>query len=103
MKRWILTLALGMVFAASAAEDKAQYDYDKKEMDAAIAKAKSKIDDFIKVMKAGEAKNFSIKIGVSDKDQTEYFWLSSLKIKENGDFVGKIDNEPDRVKTVKEG
>lgn len=76
--------------------------YDEKEMDAAIAKAKSKVDEFIAVLQAKDADSFSVKAPITDEHGTEHFWITGVNYA-GGEFSGKIGNEPGIVANVKMG
>ena len=71
------------------------------EMNGAMARARTEVDTAVVKLQSG-AKKFSIKIPVKDGEHTEHFWLSDVRYQE-GVFTGKIDNEPDEVRTVKIG
>ncbi|HBG77962.1 MAG TPA: hypothetical protein DDW84_03810 [Phycisphaerales bacterium] len=73
---------------------------DNELVNTAIDDARNSIDTLITEIKKGE-NNFlpSVKVKITDKGQVEYMWLSELKY-ENGIFSGKIDNDPETVKTV---
>jgi uncharacterized protein YegJ (DUF2314 family) len=77
---------------------------DDPQMNAAIAKARATVDDFVSVLRAPKASQsmFSVKIPISDGDEREHFWLSGVRY-DGSEFSGKIDNDPETVKTVKLG
>lgn len=77
-------------------------DYDEKAMDAAIARARSETDVFLKVLESGKADSFSVKAPITDKHGTEHFWITDITFKD-GVFHGKIGDEPGIVKNVKFG
>jgi uncharacterized protein YegJ (DUF2314 family) len=77
-------------------------DSDDAAMKAAFVKAKSQTDDFIKIMQSGTVSGCSVKVGITDNKQTEFFWLDDLTYT-NGVFSGTIDNDPELVKNVKIG
>ncbi len=77
---------------------------DDAEMNAAIAKARASLPDFWKVYgkpEHGES-DFSLKVKINDKEQTEYFWVVDLD-QRDGKIFGTINNDPDIVKNVKLG
>jgi uncharacterized protein YegJ (DUF2314 family) len=47
-------------------------------------------------------RDFSLKVGISDKGETEYFWVLDVE-RRDGKIMGTIDNEPEIVHTVKHG
>lgn len=71
-------------------------------MDAAIATARGKIEEFKKVLAAKEGEMFSVKTPVEENGLTEHFWLSDVSYSD-GVFSGKIANEPGIVGNVKFG
>jgi len=77
-------------------------DKDDPAMLAAFDKARGETDNFIAIMAAGTGGSYSVKVAVTDNDQTEYFWLDNLTYA-NGVFSGTIANEPELVKNVKMG
>jgi uncharacterized protein YegJ (DUF2314 family) len=76
--------------------------YDQKEMDAAIARARSEVDSFIAEMSKGNGSDFAVKVPIEDKGETEHFWLTDI-VYRNGKFEGVIGNEPGIVTNVKFG
>jgi uncharacterized protein YegJ (DUF2314 family) len=76
--------------------------YDEKEMDAAIARARSEVDSFITELSKGNGSDFAVKAPIQDKDETEHFWLTDI-VYRNGKFEGIIGNEPGIVTNVKSG
>lgn len=77
-------------------------EYDEAEMNTAMATARSRVDEFLKVLGANGAESFSVKAPVRDGDETEHFWLVDVTYK-NGSFSGEIGNEPGIVRNVKAG
>jgi uncharacterized protein YegJ (DUF2314 family) len=76
--------------------------YDEEEMEAAIARARSEVDSFITEMSKGTGTDFSVKVAIEDKDETEHFWLKDI-VYRKGKFEGVIDNDPGMVSNVKRG
>ena len=76
--------------------------FDQKEMDAAIARAKKEVDTFIKELAKPTGKSHAIKVAITDKGKTEFFWLMEVTYRD-GVFEGKINNEPGMVKNVRFG
>ncbi|HTL16757.1 MAG TPA: DUF2314 domain-containing protein [Patescibacteria group bacterium] len=77
---------------------------DDPEMLAAIAKARDTLPQFwnrYEKHDQGET-DFALKVKISDKSQTEYFWVSELERK-NGELFGTINNDPELVHNVKLG
>lgn len=77
-------------------------NYDEKQMDQAIARARNETDAFLKVLAANDADSFSIKAPITDDNGTEHFWISDVKY-QDGVFIGKIGNDPGVVKNVTYG
>ena len=73
--------------------------YDEAEMDAAIERAISEVDDFIEVLEGGKDSGYAVKVPVEDNGQTEHFWLTDLTFA-NGQFTGTINNDPGIVTNV---
>jgi uncharacterized protein YegJ (DUF2314 family) len=73
-------------------------------MNSAFAKARQTLPGFIAALdeKAAGVEMFTVKVPITDKDQTEYFWISDVR--HNGDtFSGTISNEPEMVQNVVNG
>ena len=95
-------LTLLVCVSCSKAPDTLVCEYDEKQMDAAIAKAKSSVQDFITVLEAKSADSYSIKAPITDKHGTEHFWVTDVTYKD-GVFSGLIGNDPGVVQNVKFG
>ncbi len=76
--------------------------FDQDEMDRAMARAKSEVDNFISILKKREGYDFSVKVGITDQGETEFFWVVDVNYL-NGVFEGVIDNEPGVVSNVRIG
>jgi len=77
-------------------------EFDEVEMDAAMAKAKSKVEEFVTALAAKDADSYSVKVPITEGEQTEYFWMVNVSYKD-GVFYGQIGNEPGMVSKVKNG
>lgn len=77
-------------------------EFDEAEMNAAIATAKSRVDEFLKILGEDGADSFSIKAPIQEGDETEHFWIVNVSYKD-GVFSGEIGNDPGFVKNVKAG
>jgi len=77
---------------------------DDSRMNAAIEQARATVDSFIAALtnKQPTQKAFSVKVAIEDGDQTEHLWLVPVRY-ENGKFIGRVNNEPQKVTTVKFG
>ncbi len=70
-------------------------------MGRAIAEARRTVDNFIAALMnpRPNQKAFSVKVAIKDGEKTEHLWLVPVRY-QNGSFVGRINNEPQNVKTV---
>ncbi|MET0263650.1 MAG: DUF2314 domain-containing protein [Rariglobus sp.] len=103
MKRPLLLLSVLVLLAGCSKRPETLVDsYDQVEMNAAIAKAKGSVDEFIAVLDAQGADSFSVKAPITDANGTEHFWITDVSFKD-GVFAGKIGNEPGIVKNVRIG
>lgn len=98
----LLLLTLSGCTTNNASDSLIVGGYDEEEMDAAIARARSEIDSFIAEMSKGTGTDFSVKVGIEDKEETEHFWLKDI-VYRNGKFEGVIDNDPGLISNVKRG
>ena len=71
---------------------------DDAEMAAAIAKARQTLPQLLEAIVIG-VDSYSVQVPVTDSNGTEHFWLSKVTFSD-GVFSGRIDNDPDTVKTV---
>jgi uncharacterized protein YegJ (DUF2314 family) len=60
------------------------------------------VDRFIAELASPTGTDHAIKAPIEDRGQVEHFWISDLKF-ENGEFKGKINNDPGVVQNVKIG
>jgi len=97
-----LILIFLVCIACSKTPDTLVSKFDEKQMDAAIAKAKSSVQDFIDELQAKNADSYSVKAPITDKHGTEHFWVTDVTYKD-GAFSGLIGNDPGIVKNVKFG
>jgi len=77
---------------------------DDAEMAAAITKARDTLPQFWQTFEKREhgESDFSLKVKITDKKDTEHFWLTEIERKD-GKTLGTINNDPDIVKNVKFG
>lgn len=73
-------------------------------MAAAFRKARTTLDSFLELAASPppNTDSFALKVGVSDGDQTEYFWISPFE-RTDASFSGRINNSPRVVSSVQEG
>ena len=79
-------------------------DVDNERINSAKEEARKTIDYFVGILNSDEANDclFSVKVKIDDGEQVEFVWLSDIEYL-NGKFKGKIANEIQSVKNVKEG
>jgi uncharacterized protein YegJ (DUF2314 family) len=110
MKRNPLFFLLTLFFLASGLTGCSKPDKvitvadDDAEMLAAIATARGALPQFWDMFEKRPHKEsaFSLKVKITDKKKTEFFWLTDIERKD-GQTLGTIDNEPETVKSVKAG
>lgn len=73
-------------------------------MNAAIAKARQTLDDFLAVWRAKPAgtSQFRLKVEIREGSKIEMFWILPFRTAGTG-FEGRISNEPQVVSHVKKG
>jgi len=77
-------------------------DYDEQEMEAAIAQAREETDLFIAELTSPTGTDHAVKAPVTDGEEVEHFWLVDVSFAD-GQFTGRIDNDPGIVSNVKIG
>ena len=76
---------------------------DDPKMNAAIAKARSTVNQMIDALKSPNGKSgFSVKMVFTDSTGGEHMWVQPVRFA-GGKFTGELANEPGRVKSVKIG
>jgi uncharacterized protein YegJ (DUF2314 family) len=77
---------------------------DDPKMTAAMAEARRTVDRFILSLNNPKPSqsSFSVKLLIEDGDHGEHMWILPVRY-EGGKFYGTINNEPDKVTTVKIG
>lgn len=73
--------------------------YNEAEMVSAIDRAKSEVDSFIATLESRGGSDFAVKVPIQDGDKTEHFWLIDISCRD-GEFEGKIGNDPGVVSNV---
>jgi uncharacterized protein YegJ (DUF2314 family) len=76
--------------------------YNEAEMDSAIARARREVDAFLAELAKPTGDDHAVKAPIKEGDQTEHFWLTNVTYKD-GQFHGKIGNDPGIVSNVKFG
>jgi uncharacterized protein YegJ (DUF2314 family) len=77
---------------------------DDAEMSAAIAQARQTLPEFWKIYdkpEHGESR-FALKVCITDSNGAEHFWVGNIE-RQGEKIFGTIDNEPNYVKSVKNG
>jgi len=99
-----LALSVALPQAVFAKDTVVRVDQGDKDMNAAIEKARTTLDDFLKVFKDQPAgtSDFRLKVKITDSNGSEHFWVMPFKQVGKG-FEGVIDNEPDIVESVEAG
>src|SRR5262245_57774793 len=98
-------LVLGLLVSCSSSDDKiVSVDDDDPEMQAAIAKARETLPKFWQTFEHPEhhESDFGLKVKITDANGTEHFWAVDIERKD-GRIHGRIDNDPNIVKSVKLG
>ncbi len=72
------------------------------EMERAMARARDSLPGVLERFIAGELENFSVKVRVSDGQNSEHFWLSDVEY-HDGRFSGTINAQPQMVNGIVEG
>jgi uncharacterized protein YegJ (DUF2314 family) len=73
-------------------------------MSAAFGKAQTTLDSFLDLAASPppNTDSFAVKVGISQGEQTEYFWISPFE-RTDASFSGRINNSPRVISSVKEG
>jgi uncharacterized protein YegJ (DUF2314 family) len=74
------------------------------DMEVAFTKAQATLKEFLVLVRNPRPSitNYAVKIGVPDRDEREYFWISRFT-QQDGRLIGIIDNTPRLVRNVREG
>ena len=77
---------------------------DDSDMESAFRKARATLKEFLALVVAPRPSitNYAVKIGIPDRENVEYFWISRF-VQIDGLLIGKIDNTPRSVKNVRKG
>lgn len=109
MARWfgvvaVVTLAVAGCGKKHPVDKVAMVSDDDPRMNAAMDKARSTVNAFIAALKSPKPGQtaFSVKMAFTDGASTEYMWLAPVSF-DGTNFQGTINNEPEKVKTVKLG
>jgi uncharacterized protein YegJ (DUF2314 family) len=109
LKKLLVAMTAFTLVAAVYANEKAQdrtvlIKNQDQEMNAAIAKAQTTLDDFLKVNKNPPqgASGFKLKVLISDSNGSEHMWVTPFR-EIGGAFVGILADEPVFVRSVTNG
>lgn len=105
MRTLFLTAAMllpGIGCADQKPDTLVESGYDEQEMEKAIARARSEVDNFIAELNKPTGHSHAVKAPIEDGDVVEHFWIADVTFKD-GVFHGKINNDPGLVKNVKIG
>lgn len=108
MYKLLFALILGFVSLSAFGEkiaDQIQFvSEEDTNMNLAIAEAKSTLDDFLAISRSPppDAKNFKLKVMLSDESGVEHFWFTPFKEIDEG-FAGVLANDPQLIRSVTAG
>ncbi|RDZ29224.1 YegJ family protein [Lysobacter silvisoli] len=113
MHKTVIAMALACAFGAADAQtlvERAQRDEvaltraEDPKMQAAYAKARAGLDEFLALQREPPAHltGFSVKVGVKEGERTEFFWMGDLQVEGEG-YSAVIDNKPRIVHRVHMG
>jgi uncharacterized protein YegJ (DUF2314 family) len=100
----VLVVALAGCGKKHAADKVTYVADDDPAMNTAMEKARSTVATFITALKSPKAgqSSFSVKMAFTDGGNTEHMWLTPVTF-DGTNFQGAVNNEPEKVKTVKLG
>lgn len=101
----VIAVANGQsVLEKSKRDETVRLRRDDPDMEAAFRKARATLKEFLALARNPRPTitNYAVKIGISDRDQKEFFWISRFA-QHDGQLVGRIDNTPRLVRNVREG
>lgn len=93
---------LGVVLAQEAPKP---FPTEDERMEAAVAEARSRVDEFLAALNAGDAERYpqlAVKVAVAEDEVIEHLWLKDVRY-EDGHFIGKLNNTPHMITKVKRG
>jgi uncharacterized protein YegJ (DUF2314 family) len=78
---------------------------DDPHMARAMRHARSTLDEFFEIYsnKNGNQTSFAVKVGITDRDQIEYFWISDFYEEGKNKYKGVINDEPRLIRNVRHG
>jgi uncharacterized protein YegJ (DUF2314 family) len=109
MARWLAIIGMTAFLATGCSNkhpaDKVTYVADDDpRMNAAMVKARSTVNTFIVALKSPQPGQsaYSVKMAFTDGTNTEHMWLTPVSY-DGTQFQGTVNNEPEKVNTVKMG
>jgi uncharacterized protein YegJ (DUF2314 family) len=109
MARWLAIIGMTAFLVGGCSKkhpaDKVTYVADDDpRMNAAMVKARSTVNTFIAALKSPQPGQsaFSVKMAFTDGTNTEHMWLTPVSY-DGTQFQGTVNNEPEKVNTVKLG
>ncbi|GIW96211.1 MAG: hypothetical protein KatS3mg110_4252 [Pirellulaceae bacterium] len=105
MARFVGLLALAIALFACRTRsmpDTLFTEFNEQEMEAAIARAKAEVDEFIVELSNPTGTHHSVKVPIRDGETVEHFWMVDV-VYRDGYFEGTIDNDPGLVRNVTRG
>ena len=109
MRFWIAFITAAAILSGGcgnpASKDKVSYvSAGDARMNTAMAGARSSVGTFVTALQSPKTgqEAFAIKMPFSDGSNTEHMWLSPVSY-DGKNFQGVVNNEPEKVKTVKSG
>ena len=107
---FILLVAASSAACGQSVVDRAEKDElyladsEDADMKDAFRRAQLGLEGFLSIWRNPPAgiTDFSVKVGVTEGENTEYFWITPFR-EESGTFIGTINNEPQMVTSVKLG
>ncbi len=106
----IVLIAIAAAASGQSAIEQARKDElavvprDDPAMGQAFVKARKSLDQFLTLVEGRPPylRSPSVKVGIADGEQVEYFWISSFT-RQGDRFSGLVSNQPRLVKNVKSG
>ncbi|MCP5085642.1 MAG: DUF2314 domain-containing protein [Rhodobacteraceae bacterium] len=107
MYRAVLTLITTVFLAtqAVAGDPVVVFENENKEMNTAIAEARSTLPEFLNYVASGssEIENFGVKVSLQGDEYIEHIWVSDVTVLGKGKFRGRLANAPVNLGRMKLG
>lgn len=111
MRRIFLVILASCCFAALLGAEAAAarerdpvigFDSSDLSMNAAIAKARKRLPEFLRILRSGSADSYGVKVKITDDNGTEHIWMDQIR-EADDQFDGTISNNPDKLTVVQRG